>query len=104
MTKTFNILIKIELTEEQNTKLESLFAAISKHDVNNEVEEVYLSMADTTNGVLNHEFCPIVFLNCKTPSDELYDGIKNTCKLLPEYVHMVEELPAKAVVLWKKEK
>lgn len=103
MTRTFNILTKIELTEEQNNTLDHFISMINKYDVNQEINEVYLSMSDITDGILNNNFCPIVFMNCKYPSDELYEGIKNSCIIMPEYISREEEIPTRAIVLWARE-
>lgn len=103
MIKAYNMLTKIELSETANEELESLFAAICKYDTSTEISEVYLSMADTTNGKLNNEFCPILFMKNAYPSDELYENIKASCNLIPEYISKVEQIPTKAIVLWKRE-
>lgn len=103
MTRTFNTLTKIELTETQSDMIDSLISYIIKNDTAKEVEEVVLSLADVTDGVLNTEFCPIVVLNTIFPSDELYESVKENCKLIPEYISKPEQFPARCVTLWKKE-
>lgn len=102
MKRTFNLLTTIELNEKQEQLINSIISAIKKYDVNKEVDEIYLSLVDVTDDVLNEEFCPVIFTNTKHPSDNLYEGVRNDCELVPEYISKEELIPTSAVVLWKR--
>lgn len=103
MIRTFGILRKIEMTEQQNQMLDEFVACVVKNDIEHEIDTIYLCMLDTTNGVLNDAVCPIVFTNTAFPSDKLYEAVKAESAMIPEYFSKEELLPADLVILWKRE-
>ena len=102
MVRSFGILTKIELTDEQNMQLNNFVDAIAAYDTSEEVEEIVLSFTDITGGHLNTEFCPVVVLNTDFPSDALYEGVKEKSEIIPEYVSRPELVPSHCVTLWKR--
>ena len=103
MVKTFNTLRKIEMTEQQNQLLNAFISCAIKHDTKHEINTIYLSMLDITNGVLNSAISPIIFTNTKFPSDDLYESIKDETLFIPEYISREELLPAELITLWTRE-
>jgi len=102
MIKEFNVLTKIKLTDGQNDVITNFIYTVLTNDITNNVNEVLLSLADVKDGILNEYFCPIIVLKNDELPDALYEGVKEQCSLIPEYVSREEEIPSLCVTLWKK--